>query len=409
MLLLAVVVLALTTGATCWANVHGLEAVLADVTENSQLSVAALDIYQSLSDADTTMASAFLVYGSEPTEQRKRYRDDLASAATSLVTVSAVGPTDPNAGAVDELARDLPVYAGLVETAWTNRRQRLQVSTAYLREASFWVRDTMLPTAKQLFEAETNRQADSQRASGTLPWLPLALGALTIGSLVAVQLHLAALTNRLVNVGLLAATLLTMAVLGWLAAVAVHVTHDSDAGLQEGTRQVQAFADARIAGLQARSDEAITLVARGDGAFYDQRFDGTVKRLDRPGGLLDQAMATAGRGQTRASVEAATVDLRHWRDVHLQVRRLDDEGSYASYTEAVGKAIGSDPGSSGSLAQAFDGHLAHAIWVADLHFKAATDRARGALAGAGPGTGLLMLLAAAAAAAGMWPRIAEYR
>src|SRR5262249_10852072 len=75
-LLLAVVVLALTTGATCWANVHGRQAVLADVNENSQLSVAALDIYQSLSDADTTTASAFLVYGSEPTEQRKRYRDD---------------------------------------------------------------------------------------------------------------------------------------------------------------------------------------------------------------------------------------------------------------------------------------------------------------------------------------------
>src|SRR5262249_27178605 len=156
-------------------------------------------------------------------------------AAARLVTVSAVRPTGSSAEAVAKLARDLQIYAGLVETAWADHRQHLQVSTAYLREASFWVRDTMLPTARQLFVTETDRQATSQRAAGALPWLPLALGALTIGSLVVIQLYLTALTNRLLNVGLLAATLLTVAVLGWLAAVAVRVDSESDIGLQEGT------------------------------------------------------------------------------------------------------------------------------------------------------------------------------
>jgi hypothetical protein len=407
-LLAGLVLLAAGTGVAGLAGVRDRAAALDEATgTSSRLSVAAVTAYQSLSDADATAAGAFLAAGAEPPQAGRRYNADIAQAAAALSTLTAGAPTGEAAAAVAELAGDLPVYAGKIETARAYNRQGLPLGAAYLREASTLARERMLPAAQRLYQIESGRLAAAQDAGAAAPWLALTLGVLTIAALVAVQVHLTRTTNRLLNIGLLAATAGTLVSVGWLGIAAGRVAADTGTSRRAGTEQIEALAQARIAVLQARSFEALTLVARGTGAELERQFAATMVRLDGPDGLLALATArTAQQPETQAEVRAAADALRLWRAVHADLRRMDDAGQYS---DAVALATGPASTTAGSLASTLDAHLGTAIDHAGERFGTAAAQARGALSGVGAGVALIMTLAAAASAAGMWPRIAEYR
>ena len=52
-----------------------------------------------------------------------------------------------------------------------------------------------------------------------------------------------------------------------------------DTGRKTGSDQVALLAQARIAALQARADEALTLVARGGGGDYEKDFQANMSAL----------------------------------------------------------------------------------------------------------------------------------
>jgi hypothetical protein len=72
-------------------------------------------------------------------------------------------------------------------------------------------------------------------------------------------------------------------------------------------------------------------------------------------------------------------------------------------------ATGTDPASSGSLAQELDRQLGLAMEQAGGRFDRAVQSAQDALSGTDIGVAVLTVLAVVAAAVGVWPRIAEYR
>jgi hypothetical protein len=407
LLLVAVVTLALVTGLTGMLGTGDRDAVLDDIAGHSgPLTVASVEVYRALSDADATAASAFLAGGTEPAELRQRYLDDIARANAALSTAAAGAPTGESAAKVAELANHVPAYTGLVETARANNRLGLPIGAAYLREGSELVRTTMLPAAQRLYEIETGRLAESQAAAGELPLVAILLGALLVATLVAVQVFLRRRTRRLVNPGLLTATVLALAGLLWLGIGSGSSAAHSHDGRTGGTAQLEALAEARIAGLQARGDEALTLIARGNGTAFEEHFDATTRNLTEPGGLLERAAAAVSQQDTRALVERAKATARHWVEVNRQLRQLDKEGRYA---DAVRMATGSAPDSSARLAGELDGSLGAAIEAASARFDAATLKAEDAVSGLAAGIGILCLLVMIAAAVGMWPRIAEYR
>jgi hypothetical protein len=407
LLVAAVIVVGLAAGLAGALDVRDRASVLDDVAGHSgPLTVASVEVYRALSDADATSASAFLAGGTEPADLRQRYLNDIAAANAALSTAAAGAPTGESAAKVAELANHVPTYTGLVETARTYNRQGLPLGAAYLREASELVRSTMLPAAQRLYEIETDRLAASQADAGRLPWFAIVLGLLLIGGFIAIQLYLARRTRRMLNPGLLIATGLALASLIWLVAGAASSAGHSDASRTDGTAQLEALAEARIAGLQARSDEAMTLVARGNGAAFEQHFDATAKKLTEPGGLLERARQSVAQPDTREAVDTASGAAQRWVGVNTELRKLDREGKY---TDAVTMATGSEPGSSASLARGFDGSLGAAIQQATARFDLATADAQDALSGLAIGIVALCVLAVVAAAVGMWPRIAEYR
>ncbi|MFC7485026.1 hypothetical protein ACFQX7_40180 [Luedemannella flava] len=163
------VVIGLVAGVAGVLAVRQRAALVRDVgTFSGPLSVRAQDIYRSLSEADATAANAFLANGVEPAALRQRYLDSIAQATASLA-VALRDADDRGAAKLDVLARELPVYTGLVETARSYNRLGTPLGGAYLREASGLMRQTLLPAAHDLFQIEADRLAQAQRDGATFP------------------------------------------------------------------------------------------------------------------------------------------------------------------------------------------------------------------------------------------------
>jgi hypothetical protein len=406
-LLILLTLLGLAAGVVGVAGIAQRSTQVDAVTQTSgPLTVRAQELYRALSDADATAAGAFLTKGGEPAALRQRYLDDLAAASAALAAATAGDGDQP---AVRQIAAQLPIYAGLVETARTYNRLNMPLGAGYLREASGLMRDQLLTAARKLYVAETGRLAADRDGAAGLPWFALLLGLLSLAGLGYAQVFLTRRTHRLFNVGLLAASLAALIGVGWLvgswAASAGHL----DAARTDGSAQVQLLAQARIDALQARADEALTLVARGNGGGFEQEYGTVLVALagkDGTGGLLGQARAAATDSRVRARLDAAITDTRAWRAAHTALRAKDDAGQYP---EAVVLATGSGPGSTATLFNRLDTDLGQGIGVAEATFDRDAQRAGGSLTGAAPGLGVLTLILLVGVAAGFQRRIAEYR
>ncbi|MFE9657977.1 hypothetical protein [Micromonospora sp. NPDC006431] len=409
--LTGLVALGFVVGLVGFAGVRQRVDLIDGVTSRSgALVVAAQDLYRALSDADATAASAFLSGGVEPVAQRDRYQNDVAAAAAAL-SVIAAGRSGDGArdGAVGVIAAELPVYTGLIETARAYNRQGLPVGAAYLREASGLMRQRMLPAAQQLYRSVT-AELDRARGGGAgFPWIAVLLGLVAIGGLVRTQMWLTRRTNRVFNIGLVGATAAAVVLVGWLGVSAVVIGARLDASDRDGSAQVDRLVQARVAALQARADESLTLVARGAGGDFDKDYTAVMARLIGPdghGGLLRDVAERAADEPTRAAADRAAGQARDWLAAHQKLRQLDDGGRY---TEAVTAAVGSDPGATASIFNELDGMLASAITRNSDRFEADARSARRGLSGMDVGVVVLAGLMVIGAAAGIQRRIAEYR
>ncbi|MCE6998386.1 hypothetical protein LZG04_26825 [Saccharothrix sp. S26] len=396
-LLGGLVALCLVTGVVGWAEIAHRRAVLTEVTQRSiPLSSAALEVYQSLSDADATANGVFLAGERATPEQRARYLADIERAAVALSTAAA-GTSHDTSRVVAELTAQLARYSGLVATAHTNDRQGFSVGAGYLREASALVRETLLPAAHRLYRDEEAKLAAAQDDAGSVAWLAVALGVLTLGALVAAQLYLRETTRRTFNRGLLVTTGALLLAVGWLTTASVVAAARTDAG-RAGVAQTEALATARITALTARSAEALTLVARSNGGLYEEAFRQAAATLDGdrdvPGSLAAAAEEVGGHAEARGAADAAIGAWRQWRGLH--------EAGRADLAAA-------DLPRSAALADEVDRRLAEALQDAQRRFEEQSVRAVDALAGADAAAALLALVGAVAAGLGLAPRIREYR
>jgi hypothetical protein len=360
------------------------------------LTVQAQELYRALSDADATAAAAFLSNGQEPPALRQRYQNDIGAAAAALAAATAGDGGQPT---VREIAALLPEYTGLVETARTYNRLNLPVGAAYLREASALMRDRLLVAAKGLYDAETAAlQGDRSAASG-FPWLSIPLVLLTIAGLVYGQRYLTRRTNRLFNAGLLVATGLAVVTLAWLTLSWIGVRGELASAQRDGSSQVQLLARARIDALQGRADESLTLVARGNGASFENDYKTVHSGLTD---LLGRARGAATDPTVRATVDSAISERETWQAAHTKVRTFDDGGQY---TDAVTQALGPDQDAFNRL----DADLGKGIELTNATFDRKARAASGALDGAAIGFAVLTIALLAGIVLGFQQRIAEYR
>ncbi|MFF8785551.1 hypothetical protein [Streptomyces sp. NPDC015125] len=405
---------------TAW-QVADRAAAADDVVEHSQpLTADAASIYRSLADADTTAAAGFLAGDKESRATRDRYAADISTASALLVKAAANSSGPAGAGAqIAKLNSGLPRYTGLVETARANNRQGLPLGGAYLRYANEQMRTELLPAARALYDAETDRLAADYGAAKARPWCAVAAGVVALGALGWAQRRHYRRTNRVFNRGLLAATAASVVVLGWLVAGHSVARTGLTGSYEHGARSLRVLNEARIDALQARGDENLTLVARGavltngQEDFYEAGFRSRMADLAGRGGpgnasaksRLGAALALADDEAGRRPVRAALTGVRQWQARHGEARTADDKGDYDL---ALAKVIGTD----GSTGESFDrvaAGLQQALVHEQAEFRSAADAGRRALGGLPVGAGVLAASAAVGAVLGIGRRLAEYR
>ncbi|MET8150083.1 hypothetical protein ACIBSW_08180 [Actinoplanes sp. NPDC049668] len=390
----------LVTGLTAAAAANGTD----DLGNRAQpLLVEAETIYSALADADTTAAQAFLAGGLEPTALTRRYEDDLDRANAALTSAARRTPEQGrSADAIRRLSADVTRYAGLVSSARANNRQGLPIGASYLSSASALSRDSLQPQAQALLQAARGEVDDGYGAARSSWWAALLVVLLIalLGALLRAQLYLSRATHRTFNLPLVAATagtvVLALAVGGVLIAQRAHLS-EADT---EGSRPVALLAEARIAALRERGDEALTLAARSGEGTLEKDFDATTGQLNDL--LADAAEAVPG-GLAGQAVRSAITRHRAYVSAHDQVRELDNG---ADYDGAVALAIGAQ------TSQTFTG-LTDDIGRALENRKAVfSDEIGDAGRGLGPLTvlgPLLALIVCGLVIAGMRARLEEYR
>jgi heme/copper-type cytochrome/quinol oxidase subunit 2 len=373
------------------------------------LSDAAQTLYRSLSDADATANSAFLSAGGDPgavDTLRSRYGQDIAQAEHALaIAVAARTPADladPDSP-LSVLSSKLSVYTGLVETARANNLQGFPVGAAYQREASTLMHDKLLKAARQLYDQETATLEEDQDQASSFPVVELLLGLVALVLLFFAQRYVRRRSRRRLNIGLVVATVAAVISLAWVLVATIGVMTNVDASRENGSDQTKVLADARLAALQARSDETLTLVARGSGSTFEDDYNKNA-RTPLATQHLPAAQSLATDPDVRSLVRTAIDEEIAWNRTHKDIRTADDGGDYP---KAVQLAL-SDKDAAGQFDRV-DTALGTAIKDTTATFEQEVTQAGTALTGTVIGVILLALIMAAGAATGIWQRLKEYR
>ena len=178
---------------------------------------------------------------------------------------------------------NLTVYTGLVETARTNNRAGNPVGSSYLSEASSLMQQTILPDAQRLYE-ETSARVDRETTASTripAPVILVVLATLLFGAFA--NRWLARRTRRRVNIGFVAGGIAVLIMLIWVFTALVISTIDSRSAKNTAAESLKTVTTLAITAQQARADETLSLIRRGDESVrkqsYYQRIDTMQQQL----------------------------------------------------------------------------------------------------------------------------------
>jgi hypothetical protein len=386
----AVAALCVITGLVSGGQLDGRIAEHSAVLDHSEpLAYSAQNLYAALSAADAAAATAFLTGGTDTGPMRDRYKQALADAAESLADTTAGTTTEKTRTAVADLSAKLAAYTGLIEAARVNNRLNFTVGSAYLREASTLMRTSLLPSAEDLYSGNLATLNNDQRAVGSMPIVSLMLLGFVLVAIIVGSVLLVGRTNRQFNLGLIVAAAAVLLVIGWILVATQLAASNIEDSQTAGTQKFEHLAKARILAQQARTDETLQLIARGDITAREKTFDDHIAELNKVLGTAPPAVADA---------------VTKWVASHdKQVDLYDDD-----YFAAVAQAIGPDPNASAAQFAKVESSLRDEIESTRGTLRDEVMDAGSRLAWSPTGTLVLMVLAASAAVVGLWPRLKEF-
>lgn len=346
-------------------------------------------IQANLLGADATATNAFLVGGLEPAAQRAAYDEAISSTGALIAEAAKAQPADTEALAA--LNQQVVAYASTIEQARANNRQGFPVGAQYLRTASAQLRSDALPILDLLVTTNANRAEDEMNL---LPgYVFVVVSFLALVAAVLVHTWLSRRFRRRINPGVLVAAIL--ALLAFVVGLVVVQRSGAQVdGIRDGSfNSVKVTAQARIEANDAKANESLTLIARGSGAAFETAWAGSAE-------LVNSNLAELPDGSGLTGLWSA------YTDTHVQIRALDDGGSW---DRAVATATGAGADSANTTFNAFDAALASYLErVSNTTATALADRQPGLI-----GAAIVTLLAGLGAALfgrrGVAARLEEYR
>jgi len=399
-----------------WATLFSTMLVRADAVDTVRDSagrsiVSAQRLHAAVSKADATAAANFLAGDQETPDQLNRYDDNMTTASDTLVTLAQQNRDADATRQLDVLARQLPIYNGLVERARANHRLGYPVGAAYLSQASDLAQRTILPATDALITLNAGRldHAYQTATSAGSAVAALALTVVTAAALAGGQVSLYRRTNRLLNPGLVAASALVAVTASACGLALFAEQRGLSSARDSGYAPMALLAQSRVLALRAHSDENLSLISRGDGGRFDADFAAAVHRLGYASGSepapADGTLTHALRldvpdPATRAAIGTA---FTTWLAVHQTItHQLDGTNGFAT-------AVATTLGTGESSFNAFDRQLDAAVTASQAHFEARISKAGRALVPLPISISLALFTAVVLSLLGYQARINEYR
>ena len=383
-------------------TINHRQQVLSTVLNHTEpLSFAAGRLYTTLSIADAAAATAFIAQA-EPRGVRLRYEQAITDASVAVTRASS-GLTDQQL--VDLLGRinaELAVYTGLIEVARTNNREGNPVGSSYLSEASGLMQSTILPDAQLLYKATSERVDSETTASTQIPAPVILAVSATVVFGVFSHRWLARRTRRRINPGLVVGALGILVMVVWVGTALTISTTASRSAKDTAADSLKIVTNVEITAQQARADETLSLIRRGDEEIRKQSF---YQRIDAMHEQIDRYMARPD-AVDKADLQGADQLLVRWRQANDRINSYISVGNYRAATEV---ALGSGENDSTPAFDKLDESLVKVMDQSRTHLRDDVLNAFNGLSGAQLGGVVLSLGAAIAVALGLWPRLKEYR
>ena len=383
-------------------TINDRQAALTTVLNHTEpLAFAAGQLYTTLSVADAAAATAFIA-GAEPRDVRQRYEQAITDASVAVTRASSGLTDEPMVQLLGRVNAELSVYTGLVETARTNNRAGNPVGSSYLSEASALMQTRILPDAQRLYE-ETSARVNTETTASTRipgPVILVVLATLLFG--VFANRWLARRTRRRINIGFIAGGLAVLIMLVWVGTALIISTADSRNAKDTAAESLKTVTTLAITAQQARADETLSLIRRGD---EDVRKQSYYQRIDVMQQQLSDYLA---RDDVIDKTDLADAEqlLKRWRAADDRINAYIAVGNYQAATQV---ALGTGEDDSTPAFNKLDDALGKGIAESRNQLRSDILSAHRVLSGATVGAAVLSVVAALAVALGLWPRLSEYR
>lgn len=383
-------------------TINDRQQVLTRVLNHTEpLAFSAGQLYTTLSVADAAAATAFIA-GAEPRDVRQRYEQAITDASVA-VTRAASGLTDEDmVQLLGRINAQLSAYTGLVETARTNNRSGNPVGSSYLSEASALMQTQILPDAQRLYE-QTSAMVDAETSASTRipgPVILVVLATLLFG--VFANRWLARRTRRRINIGFVAGGLAVSIMLIWVGTALILSTADSRSAKDTAAQSLKTITNLAITAQQARADEILSLIRRGDETVRKQSY---YQRIDMMSQQLSEYLARDDTIDKSDLVDAQRL-LERWRAADDRINAYINVGNYQAATQV---ALGTRDDDSTPAFNQLDEALSKGIEESRGELRNNIVNAHRVLSGATVGAAVLSIVAAVSVALGLWPRLSEYR
>lgn len=392
--------------------------------------IAAEHIKSALSAMDADAVNELLAAPGQAAQALKAYEERREEASKALIYAAQnITYGDAERKPILQLQLALGEYEVRVQQARDfseSRRDAAYLAAATKMDSVLWPAADALEKAKLDVLQDTYRTRRSLASFGLL--VLVFIGLVLIALLVALQMFLFRRTNRILNLPLIACTLVCLAVLQHAAATHAAAMHQLKVAKEDAFTSLHALWRARAVGYRASADEGRFLLLRSGGAAFERDFTAQVDNLaklpegasyeeaadqaikgNKPrnftGFLADELNNITFKGEGEAA-KAALIALRYYIAGDDHIRALEHAGKHQ---EAIAQAVGSRSGQSNWAFEEFDRDLQRTLDINQTAFDRAVQEGFQSLWGfewvalaAGAALCILLWL-------GIRPRLREYQ
>jgi hypothetical protein len=300
--------------------------------------LAAQTLRSVLGDAHANLANAIVIKEAQDGDHWRAYRHDMEDAHRQLLIAS-----QNITYGVSEREPILSVMQGIGEYERLVGEAIAQGDGDALAAADKLMRSQIEPAADALnvanFEPLNTTYSKFRRDIGTLQFVGMAYVVAMLVVLVFTQVYVFRVTRRLLNPGLLAATIVFVALAGVLVVATVHINRELRVAKQDAFDSIYVLSKARAAAYGANADVSFYLLDGGNGgdrtarlaAFKQKQQDilrgspaevvTAIQHKTRLGGFLGDELANI---TFEGEQEAAERTVQAWEDYTVVYQGLLD-------------------------------------------------------------------------------------